>query len=29
MSFIDALATTGPAPDRRENMALYGWLIGD
>jgi catechol 2,3-dioxygenase-like lactoylglutathione lyase family enzyme len=29
MSFIDALATTGPAPDRGENMALYGWLIGD
>ena len=29
MSFIDALATTGPAPDRAENMALYGWLIGD
>jgi hypothetical protein len=27
-SFIDALHTTGPAPDRADKMKLYGWLIG-
>ena len=27
-SFIDALHTTGPAPDRVDTMKLYGWLIG-
>jgi len=27
-SFIDALHTTGPAPDRVDKMKLYGWLIG-
>jgi hypothetical protein len=27
-SFIDALHTAGPAPDRAEKMSLYGWLIG-
>lgn len=26
---IDALHTSGPAPDRAHAMALYGWLIGD
>jgi catechol 2,3-dioxygenase-like lactoylglutathione lyase family enzyme len=29
MSFINALRSTGPAPDRAEKMGLYGWLIGD
>jgi catechol 2,3-dioxygenase-like lactoylglutathione lyase family enzyme len=29
MSFIEALRSTGPAADRAEKMALYGWLIGD
>jgi hypothetical protein len=28
-SFIDALHTHGPAPDRAEKMGLYGWLIGE
>ncbi len=27
-SFARALHTHGPAPDRAERMALYGWLIG-
>jgi hypothetical protein len=27
-SFIDALHTTTPAPDRADRMGLYGWLIG-
>ena len=27
-SFIEALHTDGPAPDRRDKMGLYGWLIG-
>jgi hypothetical protein len=27
-SFIDALHTTDPAPDRADKMKLYGWLIG-
>jgi hypothetical protein len=27
-SFVDALHTDGPAPDRAEKMGLYGWLIG-
>jgi hypothetical protein len=27
-SFIDALHTAGPAPDRADKMGLYGWLIG-
>jgi hypothetical protein len=27
-SFIDALHADGPAPDRAEQMGLYGWLIG-
>ena len=26
--FIDALHTTGPAPDRAENLELYGRFIG-
>lgn len=29
MSFINTLTAAGPAPDRAEKMALYGWLIGD
>src|ERR687891_76516 len=28
-SFIDALRTDRPAPDRADKMGLYGWLIGD
>jgi hypothetical protein len=28
-TFIDALHSTGPAPDRADKMGLYGWLIGD
>ena len=27
-SVIDALHAGGPAPDRAEQMNLYGWLIG-
>lgn len=27
-SFIDALHTDRPAPDRADEMGLYGWLIG-
>src|SRR6266702_64967 len=27
-SFIDALHSNGPAPDRADRMNLYGWLIG-
>ncbi len=27
-SFIDALHTDRPAPDRIDQMGLYGWLIG-
>ncbi|QCI67097.1 hypothetical protein [Phreatobacter stygius] len=27
-SFIDALHTEGPAPDRADKMSLYGWLVG-
>ncbi len=27
-SFIDALHSNGPAPDRADRMGLYGWLIG-
>ncbi|HEX6981092.1 MAG TPA: hypothetical protein VF342_17515 [Alphaproteobacteria bacterium] len=27
-SFIEALHTDGPAPDRADKMSLYGWLIG-
>jgi hypothetical protein len=27
-SFINALHSDGPAPDRAEKMGLYGWLIG-
>jgi hypothetical protein len=27
-SFVDALHTDGPAPDRADKMALYGWLVG-
>jgi catechol 2,3-dioxygenase-like lactoylglutathione lyase family enzyme len=29
MSFINALPAAGPAADRADKMALYGWLIGD
>jgi catechol 2,3-dioxygenase-like lactoylglutathione lyase family enzyme len=29
MSFIETLRSIGPAADRAEKMALYGWLIGD
>jgi hypothetical protein len=28
-SFIEALHTDHPAPDRADKLALYGWLIGD
>lgn len=28
-SFIDALHSAAPAPDRAEKLGLYGWLIGD
>src|SRR5262245_52038921 len=28
-SFIDALHTDRPAPDRADKMGLYGWLIGN
>src|SRR5262245_12340821 len=28
-SLIDALHADGPAADRADKMALYGWLIGD
>jgi len=28
-SFLDALHADGPAADRADPMALYGWLIGD
>jgi hypothetical protein len=28
-SFLAALHADGPAPDRADNMKLYGWLIGD
>jgi hypothetical protein len=27
-SFVDALHSKGPAPDRADKMGLYGWLIG-
>jgi hypothetical protein len=27
-SFIDALSSAGPAPDRADSLKLYGWLIG-
>jgi hypothetical protein len=27
-SFINALHSDGPAPDRADKMGLYGWLIG-
>jgi hypothetical protein len=27
-SFIDALHSSGPAPDRADKVDLYGWLIG-
>ena len=27
-AFAEALTATGPAPDRGDNMDLYGWLIG-
>jgi hypothetical protein len=27
-SFIDALHSSGPAPDRAEKLGLYSWLIG-
>jgi hypothetical protein len=27
-SFIEALHSNGPAPDRAENMALYAWMVG-
>ena len=26
--FLDALTASGPAADRADKMALYGWLIG-
>ncbi|HWL88529.1 MAG TPA: hypothetical protein VNO21_22150 [Polyangiaceae bacterium] len=26
--FADALHASGPAPDRADKMALYGWLVG-
>jgi len=29
MDFGEALRSAGPATDRAEKMALYGWLIGD
>lgn len=29
LSFIDALHTDRPAPDRADKMGLYGWLIGN
>ena len=29
MGFNETLRTAGPAADRAEKMALYGWLIGD
>jgi hypothetical protein len=29
LSFIDALHTDRPAPDRADKLGLYGWLIGD
>ena len=28
-SFTEALRSEGPAPDRADQMSLYGWLIGD
>lgn len=28
-SFTSRLAASGPAPDRADKMALYGWLVGD
>jgi hypothetical protein len=27
-SFVDALHTDRPAPDRTDRMGLYGWLVG-
>ncbi len=27
-SFIDALSSAGPAPDRADSLKLYGWLVG-
>src|SRR6266566_9598587 len=27
-AFLDALDAGGPAPDRGQNMELYGWLVG-
>lgn len=27
--FVTALVTNGPAADRADKMALYGWLVGD
>lgn len=27
-SFLDALHAKGPAPDRTDKLALYGWLVG-
>ncbi len=29
MSFIQAIRSDGPAADRADKMALYGWLVGD
>jgi catechol 2,3-dioxygenase-like lactoylglutathione lyase family enzyme len=29
MGFTEALRSAGPAADRSDKMALYGWLIGD
>lgn len=29
MGFTEALCSVGPAADRADKMALYGWLIGD
>ena len=28
LSFVDALHSDRPAPDRADEMALYGWLVG-
>jgi hypothetical protein len=27
-SFVEALDSDGPAPDRADKMTLYGWLVG-
>jgi hypothetical protein len=29
MSFFETLQSAGPAADRADKMALYGWLVGD